>query len=61
MAISTYIMKIAENDPFSRLQMRAMEMFDRHQFFFTHKQYVTIKLMQNETNRWSNFLVKVKY
>ena len=29
MAISTYIMKIAENDPFLRLQMRAIEMFDR--------------------------------
>ena len=27
MAISTYIMKIAENDPFLRLQMRAIEMF----------------------------------
>ena len=32
MAISTYIMKIAENDPFLRLQMRAIEMFNRHQF-----------------------------
>ena len=34
MAISTYIMKIAENDPFLRLQMRAIEMFNRHQFVF---------------------------
>ena len=34
MAISTYIMKIAENDPFLRLQMRAIEMFNRHQFAF---------------------------
>ena len=34
MAISTYIMKIAENDPFLRLQMRAIEMFNRHQLFF---------------------------
>ena len=51
MAISTYIMKIAVNDPFLRLQMRALEMFNGHQFFFTHKQYVKIKLMQNETNR----------
>ena len=33
-AISTYIMKIAENDPFLRLQMRAIEMFNRHQFVF---------------------------
>ena len=33
MAISAYILKIAENDPFLRLQMRAKEMFARHQFF----------------------------
>ena len=32
MAISAYIMKIAENDPFLRLQMSAKEMFNRHQF-----------------------------
>ena len=30
-------------------------------FFFTNKQYVKIKPMQNETNRWSIFLVKTKY
>ena len=34
MAISTYLVKIAENDRFLRLQMRAIEMFNRHQFFF---------------------------
>ena len=34
MAITTYIMEIAENDPFLRLQMRAIEMFTRHQFVF---------------------------
>ena len=34
MAISTYIMKIAENDPFLRLQMRAIEIFNHHQFVF---------------------------
>ena len=28
MAISTYITNIAENDPFLRLQMRAIEMFN---------------------------------
>ena len=33
MAISTYILKIVEKDPFLRLQMRAKEMFNRHQFF----------------------------
>ena len=31
MAISTYILKIVEQDPFLRLQMRAKEMFNRHQ------------------------------
>ena len=34
---------------------------NRHQFFSTNKQYAKIKLMQNETNRWSTFLVKTKY
>ena len=37
------------------------EMFNRHQFFPTNKQYVMTKLMQNETNLWSIFLVKTKY
>ena len=50
MAISAYILKIVKKDPFLRLQMRAKEMFNRHQFFSTNKQYVKIKLMQNETN-----------
>ena len=45
MEISAYILKLVKNDPFSRLQMSAKEMFNRHQFFFTHKQYVKIKLM----------------
>ena len=53
--ISAYILKIVENDPFLRLQMRAKEMFNRHQFFSSNKQYVKIKLMQNETNRWCIF------
>ena len=60
-AISAYILKIVEKDPFLRLQMRAKEMFNCHQFLSTDKQYVKIKLMQNETNRWSIFLVKTKY
>ena len=34
MAISAYIMKIAKNDPFLRLQMSTKEMFNRHQFVF---------------------------
>ena len=33
MAISAYILKIVENDPFLRLQMRAREDFNRHQLF----------------------------
>ena len=61
MAISAYIMKIAENDPFLRLQMSAQEMLNRHQFVSSNKQYVEIELMQNETNRWSIFLGKAKY
>ena len=37
MAISAYILKIAENDPFLRLQMRAKEMFNLSQFhIFDH-------------------------
>ena len=46
MAISAYILKIVENNPFLRLQMRGEEDFNRHQFFSTNKQYVKIKLMQ---------------
>ena len=61
MAISAHILKIVENDPFLRLQMRVKGMFNHHQFFSTNKQYAKIKLMQNETNLWSIFLVKMKY
>ena len=61
MAISTYILKIAEKDPFLRIQMSAKKMFNRHQFFSTPKQYVKIKLIKHEANRCSNFLVKTKY
>ena len=39
MAISPYILKIAENDPFLRLQMTAKEMFNNHQFVF-HQQAI---------------------
>ena len=34
MAISAYTLKIVEKDPYLRLQMRAKEMFNRHQFLF---------------------------
>ena len=39
MAISAYILKRVEKDPFLRLQMRAKEMFNRHQFLF-HQQAI---------------------
>ena len=58
MAISPYILKIVEKDPFLRLEMNAKEMFNRDQFFPTDKQYVKIKLMQNETNRRGIFFGK---
>ena len=61
MAISAHILKKGENDPFLRLQMTAKEMFNHHQFFPTNKQYLKIKLMQNETNHWSSFFAKTKY
>ena len=61
MAISAYILKIVENDPFLSLQMRDKEDFKRHQFLSTNKKYVNIKLMQNEANLWSIRLVKTKY
>ena len=38
MAIFAYILKIVEKGPFLRLQMRAKEMFNRHQLFSTNKQ-----------------------
>ena len=58
MAISAYIWKIVEKDPFLRLQMRTKEEFNHHQFFSRNKQYIKIKLMQNETNLWSIFFGK---
>ena len=36
MTISAYPLKIVEKVPFLRLQMRAKEMYNRHQFLF-HK------------------------
>ena len=33
MAISTYILKIVEKNPFLRFQMKAKDIFNRHQFF----------------------------
>ena len=51
MEIFAYVLKIVEKDPFLRLQMRARDVFNHHEFFFRNKQYVKIKLMQNEANR----------
>ena len=34
MAISAYVLKIVEKDPFLRLQMRAKEDFNRHKLVF---------------------------
>ena len=42
MAISAYIWKIIEKDPFLRLQMRTKEEFNGHQFFSTNRQYIKI-------------------
>ena len=58
MVISTYIMKIAENDPFLRLKMRAIECLIITNLLSINKQYVEIELMQNETNLWSTFFSK---
>ena len=57
MAISAYILKIVKKDRFLSLQMRAKEMFNRHQFFSANKIYVKIKneIMENETNLRSIF------
>ena len=51
MAISAYILKKEE-------RRKCLIITN---IFSTNKQYVKIKLMQNETNLWSNFLVKTKY
>ena len=58
MAISTDILKIVKKDPFLRLRRRAKELFNGHQFFSMNKEYVNIKLMQNEINLWSSLLIK---
>ena len=59
MAISAHVLKIVENDSFLRLQLRKCLIVTN--FFNANKQYVKIKLMQNETNLWSSFLVITKY
>ena len=51
MAIS--VLKIVERDLLLTLQMRAEADFNRHQFLSINKQYIKLKLIQNETNRCS--------
>ena len=46
MAISAYILKIVEKDPFLRLQMRAKEMFNRHQFFSKNKAWFPLSQLR---------------
>ena len=53
MAISAYILKMVEKDPFLRLQTSAKEMFNRHQNFLS---YVRTRLL-NMT--WSNLRFNV--
>ena len=54
MAISAYIFIIVENDPFLRKCLIVTNSFS------TNKQYVKIKLMQNETNLWSIYLWSIE-
>ena len=61
MAISAHILKIVEKDQFLRLQRQLRKCLIVTNFFSTNKQYAKIKLMQNEINLWSSFMVKTKY
>ena len=58
MAISAYILKILKNDPFLRFIGELRKISIVTNIFSTNKEYVKIKLMQNETNRWSMFFGK---
>ena len=51
MAISAYILKIVEKDPFLGFKWELRKCLIVTNFFSTNKQY----LKQNETNRWSSF------
>ena len=61
MAISDYILKVAENDPFLGFKWELRKSLIVANLFSANKQYAKIKLMQNKTNLWSTFLVKEKY
>ena len=58
MAITAHILKIVENDPFLRLKRQLRKCLIVTNFFPTNKQYLNIKLMQNETNLWSSLFGK---
>ena len=45
MAISAYILKMVEKDPFLRLQRRAKEDFNRHQLFLNQ-----LRIHKDETD-----------
>ena len=55
MAISAYILKIVEKDPFLGLKWELRKCLIVTNFFFTNKQYVKIKLLQNDANLGSSF------
>ena len=54
-AISAYILKIVEKGPIFKASNESQGTVLVTNFFSTNKQYVKIKLMQNETNLWSIF------
>ena len=41
-AISAYILKIVEKDPFLRLQIRGKEMLNRHQFYYILPHFIML-------------------
>ena len=55
MAISAYAFEKSRKGPIFKAGR-----FQSSPVFSTNKQYVKIKLMQNETNRWSIFLSKMR-
>ena len=55
MAISAYILKIVEKDPFLRLQMRAKKDFNRHQCFISDhlkSTFTHLFIKTSETSIW---------
>ena len=46
MAISAYILKIVEKDSFLTLQMRAKEMLNHHQFFYSDLKFMAEHMLK---------------